>query len=214
MLVHDARDSVDLRPSETTATLQPDRIEPEFCDIIVAFHMDVRRLIAIARIEKEPVRANAQDSGHRRGPRSVRRVVAVVSRAHWADNGSGRVGLTPALPIRNEPFGYSLLPMQQAVKTESAPHRLTIGELLDWMVEDKLVTSEAAEDLKKERRYYRGALHPLVIIAEQKWRRPGARGKLPALEPLPPWLPKPPRLGIFAYSSTQADLSRRDHAIA
>src|SRR5204863_477669 len=84
-----------------------------------------------------------------------------------------------------------LSPMQQAVKTESAPHRLTIGELLDWMVEDQLVTAEAAEDLKKERRYYRGALHPLVIIAEQKWRRPGPGGKLLALEPLTEWLAKP-----------------------
>src|SRR5258706_7244518 len=88
----------------------------------------------------------------------------------------------------SESLGYSLSPMQQAVKTESAPHRLTIGELLDWMVEDQLVTSEAAEELKKERRYYRGALHPLVIIAEQKWRRPGVGGKLLALEALTEWL--------------------------
>src|SRR3954469_10554836 len=84
--------------------------------------------------------------------------------------------------------------MQQAVKTEIAPHRLTIGELLDWMVEDKLVTSEAAEELKKERRYYRGALHPLVIIAEQKWRQPGAAGKPLTLETLTEWLAK--RVGM------------------
>src|SRR5438045_6722752 len=93
-----------------------------------------------------------------------------------------------------ESFGYSLLPMQQAVKTESASHRLTIGELLDWMVEDKLVTSEVAEELKKERRYYRGALHPLVIIAEQKWRQPGAAGKPLTLETLTEWLAK--RVGM------------------
>jgi general secretion pathway protein E len=84
--------------------------------------------------------------------------------------------------------------MQQAVKTETSTHRLTIVELLDWLVEDKRVTKEAAEELKKERRYYRGTLHPLVIIAEQKWRAPGAGGKLLQLEMLTEWLAK--RVGM------------------
>src|SRR3954467_14356449 len=106
-----------------------------------------------------------------------------------------------------ESFGYSLLPMQQAVKTEIAPHRLTIGELLDWMVEDKLVTSEAAEELKKERRYYRGALHPLVIIAEQKWRQPGVAGKLLSLEPLTEWLAKRVGMEYFHIDPLKIDFA-------
>src|SRR3989454_1067360 len=93
-----------------------------------------------------------------------------------------------------ESLRYSLLPMQQAVKTETSAHRLTINELLDWLVEDKLVAAEVAEELKKERRYYRGALHPLVIIAEQKWKPPGPGARLPGLEPLPEWLAK--RVGM------------------
>src|SRR3954471_21140212 len=97
--------------------------------------------------------------------------------------------------------------MQQAVKTEIAPHRLTIGELLDWLVEDKLVTSEAAEELKKERRYYRGALHPLVIIAEQKWRQPGAGGKLLALEPLTEWLAQRGGMEYFHIDPLKIDLA-------
>ena len=84
--------------------------------------------------------------------------------------------------------------MQQAVKTETPAHRLTINELLDWLVEDKLVAKDAAEELKKERRYYRGALHPLVIIAEQKWRQPGPGAKPLGLEPLTEWLAK--RVGM------------------
>ena len=84
--------------------------------------------------------------------------------------------------------------MQQAVKTETATHRLALGELLDWLVEDKLVSGDAAEDLKKERRYYRGALHPLVIIADQKWRAPGAGGRFLQLEMLTEWLAK--RVGL------------------
>src|SRR3954471_8879347 len=97
--------------------------------------------------------------------------------------------------------------MQQAVKTEIAPHRLTIGELLDWLVEDKLVTSEAAEELKKERRYYRGALHPLVIIAEQKWRQPGAGGKLLALEALTEWLAKRVGMEYFHIDPLKIDFA-------
>src|SRR5438132_7178303 len=97
--------------------------------------------------------------------------------------------------------------MQQVVKTETAPHRLTIGELLDWMVEDKLVTQEAAEDLKKERRYYRGALHPLVIIAEQKWRPPGAGAKLLGLEPLTEWLAKRVGMEYFHIDPLKIDFT-------
>src|SRR5689334_12652480 len=93
----------------------------------------------------------------------------------------------------NRSLGYSLLPMQQVVKTEvAAGLRLTINELLDWLVEDKIVAPEAAEELKKERRYYKGALHPLVIVADQKWRHPN--GKPLALELLTEWLAK--RVGM------------------
>ena len=107
----------------------------------------------------------------------------------------------------NESLGYSLLPMQQAVKTETAPHRLTIGELLDWMVEDELVTQEAAEELRKERRYYRGALHPLVVIAEQKWRQPGAAGKPLSLETLTEWLARRVGMEYFHIDPLKIDFA-------
>src|SRR5581483_5248289 len=101
---------------------------------------------------------------------------------------------------------YSLSPMQQAVKTQMgerhaeqrgetrAEQRLVLAELLDWLVADKLVAAPAAEELKKERRYYRGSLHPLVIIADQKWRNAAANGKPLSLEALAEWLAK--RVGM------------------
>ena len=52
-----------------------------------------------------------------------------------------------------------------------ADARLTLSEILDWLLEDKLADAEAAEKLRKERRYYRGTMHPLVIVADQKWKR-------------------------------------------
>jgi len=75
-----------------------------------------------------------------------------------------------------------------------AEQRLVLAELLDWLVADKLVAAPAADELKKERRYYRGSLHPLVIIADQKWRNAAANGKPLSLEALAEWLAK--RVGM------------------
>src|SRR5258708_33586679 len=77
--------------------------------------------------------------------------------------------------------------MKQAVKTPR-DHRLALPEILDWLVEDKLVAAEAANQLKKERRYFRGTLHPLVVVADQKWRQASPPHKHLSLEPLTQWL--------------------------
>src|SRR5256886_1561483 len=81
--------------------------------------------------------------------------------------------------------------MQQAVKTVGGEHRLSLGEVLDGLIEDKLVSAEAAEQLKKERRYYRGTMHPLAIVADQKWKKGNA---LLTLDALTEWLAK--RVGL------------------
>src|SRR3954471_11418437 len=83
--------------------------------------------------------------------------------------------------------------MQQVVKSE-ADHRLTLIEILEWLVEDKWVELSAAEQLKKERRYYRGTMHPLSIVSEQKWRQAVPPGKVLTLELLTEWLAK--RVGL------------------
>jgi general secretion pathway protein E len=75
-----------------------------------------------------------------------------------------------------------------AVETPAAERRLTIAELLNWLVEDGMVESADAEKMKKERRYYRGTQHPLSIIADQKWKNVKPPHKPLALEPLTEWL--------------------------
>ena len=80
--------------------------------------------------------------------------------------------------------------MQQAVKTASAERRLTLSEVVDWLVEDKFVAAETGEALKKERRYYKGTQHPLATVAEQKWRNPQSAGKPLTLDALTEWLAK------------------------
>ena len=72
-----------------------------------------------------------------------------------------------------------------------ADARLTLAEVLGWLVEDRLVAPEAAEALKTERRYHRGNVHPLCVVAEQKWKKGTS---LLTLDALSEWLAK--RLGM------------------
>ena len=85
--------------------------------------------------------------------------------------------------------------MQQVANTGgkalAGETRLTLAEVLDWLLEDKLADPEAAEKLKKERRYYRGTMHPLVIVADQKWKKGNV---LLTLDALAEWLAK--RVGL------------------
>jgi general secretion pathway protein E len=81
--------------------------------------------------------------------------------------------------------------MQQAVKNGKSAgteeRRLALAEVLDWLLADGMTSAEAVEQLKKERRYYRGSLHPLAIVAEQKWKKGHA---LLTLDALAEWLAK------------------------
>ncbi|MBC8021585.1 MAG: type II/IV secretion system protein, partial [Burkholderiales bacterium] len=81
-----------------------------------------------------------------------------------------------------------------AVDPKVADRRLKIAELMDWLVEDKMVSAEDAEKVKKERRYYRGSQHPLTVIADQKLKSALAPFKVLSLEGLSEWLAK--RVGL------------------
>jgi general secretion pathway protein E len=106
---------------------------------------------------------------------------------------------------------YSPDPMQHAVNTPKSDvggeRRLTLGEVLDWLVEDQLLAAGAAEELKKERRYYRGGQHPLVTVAEQKWRQAVAPGKVMTLEVLAEWLAKRVGLGYLHIDPLKIDFA-------
>ena len=49
-------------------------------------------------------------------------------------------------------------------------HRLTISEVLEWMGADGLVERDVADVLKAERRLHGGKGHPLIVLADPKWR--------------------------------------------
>jgi general secretion pathway protein E len=73
-------------------------------------------------------------------------------------------------------------------KVAVAERKLTIADLIDWLVEDGMIAADDAEKLKKERRYYRGSKHPLVVIADQKLKNAKPPHKPLLLEPLTEWL--------------------------
>ncbi len=72
--------------------------------------------------------------------------------------------------------------------SQVAEHRLTISEVVGWLVEDGWIDQAAADQLQKERRYYRGTHHPLSIVAQQKWRSLRAPQSLISLDQLTEWM--------------------------
>ncbi len=67
-------------------------------------------------------------------------------------------------------------------------HRLTLQEVLDAVVADGFVPRAAADQLIADRRRHRTEHHPLVLIADQKWRSDTPPHKLLSLEWLAEWL--------------------------
>ncbi len=75
--------------------------------------------------------------------------------------------------------------------TEDSPvheHRLTLPEVVDGLVADILIPRGVGEAFKKERRYFKGNVHPLIIIADQKWKALGDPHRVLSLEFLTEWL--------------------------
>jgi hypothetical protein len=60
--------------------------------------------------------------------------------------------------------------MAQAAAKTAAERRLTLAEILDWLAEDGAVARAPAEEMKKERRYWRGTQHPLALVAGENWK--------------------------------------------
>jgi general secretion pathway protein E len=67
-------------------------------------------------------------------------------------------------------------------------HRLTLPEVVDALVAEGLVAAAAAEKFKQERRYFKGDAHPLVVVAEQKWKSLQPPHRMLDLEGLTQWM--------------------------
>ncbi|HWV17838.1 MAG TPA: GspE/PulE family protein [Rhodocyclaceae bacterium] len=61
-------------------------------------------------------------------------------------------------------------PASSASAAHTAAHRVALVELIDALLESQLIDPDVAAQFKHERRHYKGATHPLVLIAEQRWK--------------------------------------------
>ena len=75
--------------------------------------------------------------------------------------------------------------------------RLELSQVLADLAADGLVPREKADELAKNRRFAHNDVHPLVVIADQKWKDPRQPKKLLHLEALTQWLAE--RVGLPYY---------------
>ena len=94
-----------------------------------------------------------------------------------------------------------------AVQPVVLEHRLTLAEVIDWLVADRMMDAAAGEQLKKDRRFYKGQQHPLVLVADQKLKSAAPPHKLLALEPLTEWLAGRVGMGYLHIDPLKIDFS-------
>ncbi len=88
-----------------------------------------------------------------------------------------------------------------------ADHRLELSQLLADLVADGLVPKDAADQLISNRRFSRSDTHPLVVIADQKWKDPRQPRKLLHLEALTQWLADKVELPYFHVDPFKIDFA-------
>src|SRR5258707_12779364 len=86
-------------------------------------------------------------------------------------------------------------------------HRLTLAEVLQALVAEGVVLKADADKLVADRRLHRGDHHPLVVIADQKWRSHKPPQKILGLEWLTEWLARQTREGYFHIHPPQVNFS-------
>ena len=87
-------------------------------------------------------------------------------------------------------------------------HKLTLDELLAWLLADKLIAADVAEKLLALRRNFRASQnHPLTLLADQKWKDPRNPKKLLTLEALTEWLSGKVALPYFHIDPFKIDFA-------
>jgi general secretion pathway protein E len=80
--------------------------------------------------------------------------------------------------------------MVKSHEPAQAKRRLALAEIVDALVADGLVPASEAEKFKQERRYFKSDIHPLAVIAEQRWKSALPPHRTLDLESLTQWLAK------------------------
>ena len=92
-------------------------------------------------------------------------------------------------------------------RSNSSDRRLTLSEVLGALVKEGVVNVDDAAVLHRERRFYRGETHPLVIVAEQKWKSAQPPHRVLTLDALAEWLAKHSGLDYAHIDPLRIDFS-------
>ncbi|MBK6638913.1 MAG: type II/IV secretion system protein [Rhodocyclaceae bacterium] len=84
-----------------------------------------------------------------------------------------------------------------AADSKDKEHRLSLTEVVEALLTDGLIEPTIAAVFLKERRYFRGDIHPLKVIAEQRWKSLLPPHKALDLDLLSEWLAGWSGLGYF-----------------
>ena len=99
----------------------------------------------------------------------------------------------------------STISKSSAVFTPSG--KLTLGDTLRMLVGEGILDKSTAEKLYKDRKKDTSNLHPLVVIAEQKWKDLHAPHKLLTVEHLSHWLAKRASLDFYHIDPLKLDFT-------
>jgi general secretion pathway protein E len=98
-------------------------------------------------------------------------------------------------------------PVRLASPQPQRDRRLTIDEILRDLVADKLVTREAADALLATKALRKGDTHPLILVADQKWKDPNHPKRLLTLDTLSEWLAAKVDLPYFHIDPFKIDFA-------
>ncbi len=94
--------------------------------------------------------------------------------------------------------------MAAAVPSKPVDRKLQLREVLDWLVEDGIVSADKAAKLVQDSKFQRsGSRHPVVVISEQRWQSDKPPRPLLNAEVVTEWL-----AGRMKMASTTSTRSR------
>ncbi len=97
--------------------------------------------------------------------------------------------------------------MREMALTTTFEHRLTLAEVLGWLVEDALVAATDSGSLLKESRLQRLSAHPLIVIAEQQWKSLREPHRALTLDELGTWMAERVGLDYLHIDPLKVDFS-------
>ncbi len=97
--------------------------------------------------------------------------------------------------------------MAAVTPSSRVDRKLQLREVLDWLVEDGMAPREAADKLLHDSRFLRGGgRHPIVVIAEARWRSTSPPNPVLTPEVLTEWLAGRVRMPFYHIDPLKIDL--------